>query len=98
MKPVNITTQLILFLIPVAGYLAWYRIGKIWNGVGLNLGFGLLVVPLFMFPQMLLYQNFLFLAVTVMAMAIKMYFLVKWSKEHNELCTMSDKFGNNLED
>lgn len=90
MKPVNITTQLVLFLIPIAGYLAWYRIGKIWNGVGLNLGFGLLVVPLFVFPHMLLYQNFLFLVVTVVAMAIKMYFLVKWSKEYNERCEIEE--------
>ena len=90
MKPVSITSQLVLFLIPVIGYLAWYRIGKIWNGIGLNLGFGLLVVPLFVFPEMLLYQNFIFLVVTVVAMSIKMYFLVKWSKKYNERCEIED--------
>jgi len=86
MKPVDITTQLILFLIPIAGYFAWYRIGKIWSGVGLNLGFGLLIVPLVVFPQMLFYQNFLFLLVTIIALTIKMYFLIKWSKEYNKKC------------
>jgi len=39
---------------------------------------------------MLLYQNFLFLVVTVVAMAIKMYFLVKWSKEYNERCEIEE--------
>ena len=86
MKPVNINTQLLFFFIPVLGYYAWYRIGKLWSGFFLNLALGLTVVPLFVFPQMLLYQNFLFLVITIIGIAIEIYFLIKWSKEHNERC------------
>ena len=98
MKPVNLSTQFLLFFIPVLGYYEWYRIGKLWSGFFLNLALGLTVVPLFVFPNMLLYQNFMFLSISIVGLAIKIYFLVKWSKEHNKLCDMSDKFGNSLED
>ena len=86
MKPVNINTQLLFFFIPVLGYYAWYRIGKLWSGFFLNLTLGLTVFPLFVFPQMLLYQNFLFLVIAIIGFAIKIYFLIKWSKEHNIRC------------
>ena len=86
MKPVNINTQILMFFIPVLGYYAWYRIGKLWSGFFLNLALGLTVVPLFVFPQMLLYQNFLFLVIAIIGFAIKIYFLIKWSKEHNIRC------------
>jgi len=86
MKPVNLSTQFLLFFIPVAGYYAWYRIGKLRSGFLLNLALGLTVVPLFVFPNMLLYQNFLFLSISIVGFSIKIYFLVKWSKEHNIRC------------
>ena len=86
MKPVNITSQVILFFIPIAGYYAWHRIGKFWRGLALNLGLSLMIVPLFVFPEMLLYQNYLFIVATVMILAIKIHFLIKWSKEYNMRC------------
>ena len=86
MKPVNLSTQFLLFFIPVAGYYAWYRIGKLWSGFFLNIALGLTVVPLFVFPNMFLYQNFLFLSISIVGFTIKIYFLVKWSKQHNERC------------
>jgi hypothetical protein len=73
MKPVNLNTQILLFFIPVVGYYAWYRIGKLWSGFFLNLA-------------MMLYQNYLFLVVAIIGFAIKIYFLIKWSKEHNIRC------------
>lgn len=86
MKPVNINTQILMFFVPVLGYYAWYRIGKLWSGFFLNLALGLTVVPLFVFPIMMLYQNFLFLIIAIIGFAIKIYFLIKWSKEHNIRC------------
>jgi len=86
MKSVNINTQILMFFIPVLGYYAWYRIGKLWSGFFLNLALGLTVVPLFVFPTMMLYQNFLFLIIAIIGFAIKIYFLIKWSKEHNIRC------------
>ena len=91
MKPVNISTQFLLFFIPVLGYYAWYRIGKLWSGFFLNIALGLTVIPLFVYPNMLLYQNFMFLSISMVGLAIKIYFLVKWSKQHNERCENDKK-------
>ena len=89
MKPVNLNTQILLFFLPVLGYYAWYRIGKLWSGFFLNLALGLTVIPLFIYPNMMLYQNFLFLTISIIGFTVKIYFLVKWSKEHNKLCENS---------
>lgn len=91
MKPVNLNTQMLFFFIPVLGYYAWYRIGKLWSGFFLNLALGLTVIPLFIYPNMMLYQNFLFLTISIICYAIKIYFLIKWSKEHNERCENDEK-------
>ena len=91
MKPVNLNTQILFFFIPVLGYYAWYRIGKLWSGFFLNLALGLTVIPLFIYPSMMLYQNFLFLTISIIGFAIKIYFLVKWSKQHNERCENDEK-------
>ena len=91
MKPVNLSTQFSLFFVPVLGYYAWYRIGKLWSGFFLNLALGLTVIPLFIYPNMLLYQNFLFLSISIVGFSIKIYFLVKWSKQHNERCENDEK-------
>jgi hypothetical protein len=90
-KPVNLNTQVLMFFIPVVGYYAWYRIGKLWSGFFLNLALGLTVVPLFVFPTMMLYQNYLFLVIAVIGFAIKIYFLIKWSKEHNKRCEVDEE-------
>lgn len=90
-KPVNLSTQVLVFFIPVIGYYAWYRIGKLWSGFFLNLALGLTVVPLFVFPTMMLYQNYLFLVIAIIGFTIKIYFLIKWSKEHNKRYEIDEK-------
>ncbi len=82
---------MLVFFIPVIGYYAWYRIGKLWSGFFLNLALGLTVVPLFVFPTMMLYQNYLFLVIAIIGFTIKIYFLIKWSKEHNKRYEIDEK-------
>lgn len=77
---VNIKNQVILFLIPVVGYYAWWKIGKFWAGLLLNLSLGLALIP------MILFSNFIFLLIVICSMCLKLYLLIKWTKEHNKRC------------
>ena len=50
-KTVNLTVQIILLFIPLVNLWAWYRIKKIWYGIGLNILSPLILFGFFLFFQ-----------------------------------------------
>lgn len=90
-KTVNITIQIILVFIPLVNLWAWYRIKKIWYGIGLNILSPLILSGFLFLDEIITLENpneniSIIIVITgfIFQYIPNLYFMYRWSKKWNK--------------
>jgi len=91
-KPVSITVQVILCLIPLVWLYGFYRIEKLGSGILMVIGVAILAILLVFIPV------FGYALAWLASAILPIYYIVKWSQEWNENILIQGEDDENEED
>jgi len=91
-KPVSITVQVILCLIPLVWLYGFYRIEKLGSGILMVIGVAILAIVLVFIPV------FGYALAWLASAILPIYYIVKWSQEWNENILIQGEDDENEED
>ena len=96
-KTVNLTIQIILLFIPLVNLWAWYRIKKIWHGIGLNILSPFILIGFFVIETAVTLENsndtisgIIIITGLISQYIPNLYFMNKWSRKWNK--NINDEF------
>jgi len=88
---VNLIVQMILVFIPLVNLWAWYRIKKIWHGIGLNILSALILSGFLLLDEIITLENpnenisiIIIITGFISQYILNLYFMYRWSKKWNK--------------